>query len=265
MGNAKCFETRWPLRSLAPRPRLAGKTQLLYSRMKTLGRIREAVGLSGAEATEECIAAPTPEDRWFTPERGWPSSPSSELPAALTSGGYRPKAWEPPPSLVAPEYFGHVSQAIGEVRVEVLQAERLPRLLHLVDLDIVDPYAVLVFEGFAARTSMIVNDSSPRWSAEVPRAFRFPVTVSSSGPATTTMLSDLSSTRTPTFWFSPSTYLLPRLTRLRLATLVYHSRPASLPASCRSAPFPASTLRSWTRIRALMTTRLDEHALTSAR
>lgn len=40
---------------------------------------------------------------------------------------------------------------------------------------IVDPYALLVFEGSAARGSVVMNDRNPCWGAEAARAFRFPV------------------------------------------------------------------------------------------
>lgn len=40
---------------------------------------------------------------------------------------------------------------------------------------VVDPYALVVFEGYAARTHMARNTREPRWGADVPRAFRFPI------------------------------------------------------------------------------------------
>ena len=42
----------------------------------------------------------------------------------------------------------------------------------------VDPYALIVVEGFAAQTHMVRNSRNPRWGADVARAFRFPITCS---------------------------------------------------------------------------------------
>lgn len=100
------------------------------------------------------IDAPTPEDRWFTPAAGWPAAPA-ELPAELSSDPkvYKSPPWKPPQAICpTAEQMPHIfeaaeQQAIGEVRVEVLQAEELPKLL----VGVVDPYAVIVFEGFAGR------------------------------------------------------------------------------------------------------------------
>ena len=58
------------------------------------------------------------------------------------------------------------------MRIEILQCENLPRLM----VGVVDPYAVVVFEGFAVRTGSVRNERSPSWSADTPRAMRFPVT-----------------------------------------------------------------------------------------
>ena len=129
------------------------------------------------EASDALVAAPTPEDRWFTPANGWPSEPSSARFDSLPlPSGFKASSWEPPPLLCltaseAPHLF-RGGRAIGEVRIEVLEAEGLPRLLQL---GAVDPYAIIVFESFAARTSGVRNDRSPRWGADAPRAFRFPI------------------------------------------------------------------------------------------
>ena len=39
-----------------------------------------------------------------------------------------------------------------------------------------DPYALVLFEGHAGRTSTIWNNHNPRWASDAPRAFCFPIT-----------------------------------------------------------------------------------------
>ena len=127
----------------------------------------------------ELLEAPTPEDRWFDPKTGWPGSPAELPPATTKTSGskYKPHSWEAPPPLcptarMAPELFERVAgQQIGEVRIEVLQCESLPKLLY----GVVDPYALIVVEGFAGRTSMVRNNMNPSWGADEPRAFKFPI------------------------------------------------------------------------------------------
>ena len=134
------------------------------------------------EAPPELIAAETPADRWWTPDAGWPTS-TAELPAEMVPEGYKVNKWKPPPALgptatEAPHLFDgeEFAQAgrtvLGTVSVEVLQAEGLPKMM----VGIADPYAILVFEGAAARTNTVRNDLSPCWGPDKPRAFRFPVT-----------------------------------------------------------------------------------------
>ena len=38
-----------------------------------------------------------------------------------------------------------------------------------------DPYAILLVEGFAVRTSTVKNSDTPRWACDAHRAFRFPL------------------------------------------------------------------------------------------
>ena len=134
------------------------------------------------EAPPELIEAPTPDDRWWTPEHGWPKE-VADFPAELTPPGYKVQKWQPPPDLVptkreAPHLFDGklfpqaARPVIGELRLEVLQCLDLPRLM----VGIADPYVVVVCEGFAARVRTVRNDRSPCWGAEAPRAFRMSIT-----------------------------------------------------------------------------------------
>ena len=112
------------------------------------------------------VEAPTPEALWFSPLTGWPSaieqsdSWSEQMPPLLC-----PTAAELPSHFERP--------VIGELKVEVLECDSLPQTMQL---GRVDPYAAIVFEGNAARTSTMRNNRFPRWGRNSPRAFRFPVT-----------------------------------------------------------------------------------------
>lgn len=142
------------------------------------------------EASEDLLTAPTPSDRWFTPRVGWPEAPV-EMPDAYMAAapkGYTLQKWTPPPRLsptadlqteakstqkanVLDELFEMRDKqpSYGELRVEVLEAEGLPN--SLLQGGVVDPYALVIFETCAARTSQVRNDTTPRWGAEAPRAF----------------------------------------------------------------------------------------------
>lgn len=114
----------------------------------------------------------TPEGEWFTPKEGWPKHMLERGPT-----------WQYPPKLLVPtaqmepSLFSEGSNgddgAIGTLLLEVLEAERLPTMDGL--FGSVDPYAIVVFEGNAARTSTIRRTKSPRWPCGVARAFRFPI------------------------------------------------------------------------------------------
>ena len=67
--------------------------------------------------------------------------------------------------------------AVGELRVEVLEASGLP---NLDTLSQTDAYVLVLIEGIAARTCTIDDDLDPKWHAESPRAFRLPITCASS-------------------------------------------------------------------------------------
>ncbi len=131
---------------------------------------------------DELIFAPTPRDRWWTPELGWVPV-VDELPLTTSVAGYKVNRWHPPPALIptqheAPHLFAKESFAqagrkvLGYASVEVLQCTKLPKMM----VGIVDPYVVVVAEGNAARTHAARNDRNPCWGADSPRAFRLPIT-----------------------------------------------------------------------------------------
>jgi len=65
--------------------------------------------------------------------------------------------------------------AIGELRIEVLEAERLPKM-DPGPFESTDAYALLLFETNAARSNACRRTRAPRWRAgESARAFAFPV------------------------------------------------------------------------------------------
>ena len=61
---------------------------------------------------------------------------------------------------------------VGELRVEVLEASGLP---NLDTFSLTDAFALVLWEGVAARTCTIDDDLDPKWHAEAPRAFRLPI------------------------------------------------------------------------------------------
>ena len=67
--------------------------------------------------------------------------------------------------------FIPTSQALGELRVEILETDGLPQM----DLLGNDCYAVVIFEDSLACTEVIAGVANPRWHEQTARAFRFPV------------------------------------------------------------------------------------------
>ena len=122
-------------------------------------------------ASAELVEAATPADRWYSLETRWPQNPS-ELPESMIPLGHKALKWKPPPEFM-PLGTTQSSEIIGELRLEVLQCEKLPRTLNRVS--VIDPYVLVVFEGAAARTSTFQNDRTPRWGADSPRAFKLPI------------------------------------------------------------------------------------------
>ena len=138
----------------------------------------------------ERVDAPTPEALWFTPRGGWPVIPAhgrklsrpgedatptatpTAAAAATTTTTTPPTVREPPPPLLMPTaaeaapLYEHEEGALGELRVEVLQAEGL-KGTNLSKLNLrgvgatSDPYALLMVEGFAARTSTVAANDAP--------------------------------------------------------------------------------------------------------
>ena len=146
--------------------------QILNSMADTYLEVKDAM-IHRAEASDEAVSAPTPADRWFTISHGWPSAPA-ELPQQHGTWA-APDAICPPAAQEA-AIAAQLEQrdTIGELRVEVLEAESLPN--SRLQMGCVDPYALIAFECVAARTSQVRNDRSPRWPAGAPRAFRLAIT-----------------------------------------------------------------------------------------
>ena len=114
----------------------------------------------------EEVDARTARTRWFSPKAGWP----------LEMEWYKMASAPPllmPTASDAPALFEARIAPIGELRIEVLEASGL----RISDFgsDTPDAYAVIIFEGAAARTNVINNSTAPQWHHESPRAFALPV------------------------------------------------------------------------------------------
>jgi hypothetical protein len=112
-------------------------------------------------ATDSEVNAPTPADRWFTPRDGWRATngkgavPHTLMPTAAT----------------AEHLFPLESDVIGELKLEVLEAQDLPNMDTTFGLslgNLTDTYALVVFEGAASRTSVVRQSLNPRWPADDP-------------------------------------------------------------------------------------------------
>lgn len=114
----------------------------------------------------DIVNAPTSPERWFTPHAGWPT--------AVSFAGGSPENLMPTPPNVPHDFFNPVSMAVGEVRIEILETDALPKMDPLPG-QANDVYAMLIFEESIARTATIQNVDSPKWHAECARAFRFPI------------------------------------------------------------------------------------------
>ena len=115
---------------------------------------------------DEEIEERTPEHRWWTPERGWDDK----------TQGWDYKKKPPknvmPPACERPSLYPESDDVIGELRVEVLEAEGLTGDA----FSAADGYALLVFEGCVATTNVVWNQGDPAWSSKASyRAFIFPV------------------------------------------------------------------------------------------
>ena len=115
------------------------------------------------------VEQPTPADRWFTAEHGWPQAVIDDCKAKDAPRSLTPTWGEQP--------FLHpkLSDAVGEVAVEVLEAA------HLIRADFVsqnDVYAVVVVDGHVAQTQVLEDMAHPRWQPYDGRACRLPVSSS---------------------------------------------------------------------------------------
>ena len=110
--------------------------------------------------TDEMVEEATSAERWFTAAGGWQESATwaeqSPAPPALTVKGAAGAA---------------ASGAIGELRVEVLEAELADKARSADFLSAPDPYAVVLFESTAARTRARATalDARPPCSPPPPR------------------------------------------------------------------------------------------------
>ena len=122
-------------------------------------------------ATDAEVEAPTPESRWFTPREGWRATDAK----GLTPTYMMPTAQQ------AEALFPLESDILGELRVELLEIEGLPNRDAVMGIsagNLTDAYAMVLFEGAAARTNVIYDSLNPRWAAADPssfRAFAFPI------------------------------------------------------------------------------------------
>ena len=122
---------------------------------------------------DRCVDARTPADRWFEPHIGWPCTDEE---------GARPNQWMPTAKTEEALFPDDADGVIGELRVEVMQAEGLPNNDAIAGITLAgnktDSYALVLFEGTVARTSVVRDSLNPRWGANDPKAFRafkFPV------------------------------------------------------------------------------------------
>ena len=133
---------------------------------------------------------PTPLERFFTPYSGWPAAVASDSSRGRDACC---QLFMEPTARVRPHAShddngdrggvgglgggdakapGDADNSVGEIRVEVLEASGLP---NLDTFSLTDAYAVVLFEGSAARTCTIDDDLDPKWHSRAPRAFRLPV------------------------------------------------------------------------------------------
>ena len=116
------------------------------------------------------VEAPTKEGWWFTPKTGWPKD--------VVYAGGRPADLMPTEEMAEPGFF-LPDDALGELRVEVLECDGLPSM-DFGGWDENDVYALLVFEGTVAKTRMIMDVDNPRWHCECARGFKLPIRSASS-------------------------------------------------------------------------------------
>ena len=123
-----------------------------------------------APRPQDLVDMPTPADRFFTPERGWPEAPRDVGDDWVAPSPVMCLADQDNAELFPSE------KPIGILRIEVLQAEGLPRLKRKLHVGRVDPYVQVLFDSYAARTSTMWNVHDPTWGVDDPRGFMFPIT-----------------------------------------------------------------------------------------
>eukprot|EP00965_Chrysotila_dentata_P120813 3995971-Pleurochrysis_carterae.AAC.1 len=150
---------------------------------------------------QRIVDTPTPDDRWWTAEHGWPKpshvkfddgQPPSILPSFEEQPAFRvPEEdiiGELHVELLEPQYSklslasaesSHASQALKRkadcallLSPEYPQARNLEKMDHLSQNDI---YAFFLLEECAAATPVMWNSDRPRWHVGCARALRFPV------------------------------------------------------------------------------------------
>ena len=125
------------------------------------------------------VSPPTPDHLWWEPEKGWPDRGWPR-----TSYYWRPEAMRSGVGECPPKEFTTTTEqtpcrmplpteVLGTLYVEVLEADGL-RQTDLLSHS--DPYALVIFEGFAAITVWVNNTLKPRWPHDSARAFKLPVT-----------------------------------------------------------------------------------------
>ena len=134
---------------------------------------RGMVELTRNELQRACDA-PTPDGFYYTPAAGWPS-----VVAAHSRRGRHVccQTLMDEPASEEAAAGGGAEAVVGELCVEVLECAGLP---NLDTFSRTDAYALVLFEGCAARTCAIESELEPMWHAEAPRAFRLPIRSASS-------------------------------------------------------------------------------------
>ena len=103
--------------------------------------------------TKGCdVDDPTPPHAWYSSSSGWPASALSGVPTRLAARCLTPPIDE------APELYARAGEAIGELRVEILEATGLVKSDAFSQNDV---YAVVALEGHAAQTA-VLEDSERR-------------------------------------------------------------------------------------------------------
>ena len=123
---------------------------------------RDILQLSDTVDQQE-VDMPTPPACFYTPDDGWLTQPAGAS-----------EAWKPPANLTDLRCYWP-NAVLGELQIEVLQAEDLPSARF--GLGRIDPYALILHERMSARTSTVWNNDHPKWSAlSSARGFRLPIT-----------------------------------------------------------------------------------------